>query len=100
MRRGEIDTLDHLWAVKDDMDKVTAVLISTSPFSEFESRRGPKPEKMAASVELPRARFEPAHLRKATSSAPVPGTKPATLPPVRATATTGASGHVSITHSK
>lgn len=45
MRRGEIETLEHLWAVKDDADKVAAVLISASLFSRFESGRGPKPEK-------------------------------------------------------
>ncbi|SEM47962.1 hypothetical protein SAMN05518845_12732 [Variovorax sp. YR750] len=45
MRRGELDTLTHLWTVKDAPDKVAAVLISASLFSRFESRRALKPER-------------------------------------------------------
>lgn len=42
MRRGEIDTLDHLWAAKDEPDKVAGILISGSLFSRIESsRKGP-----------------------------------------------------------
>lgn len=45
MRQGEIDTLDHLWAVKDDPDKVAAVLISGSLFPRFESSRKHRSDK-------------------------------------------------------
>lgn len=50
MRRGEVDTLDHLWGVKDDPDKVAAVLISGSLFSRFESSRKHTPDRWPRSM--------------------------------------------------
>ncbi len=39
MRQGERDTLRHLWKVRDDSEKVAAILISASLFSRYESSR-------------------------------------------------------------
>lgn len=39
MRQGEIDTLNHLWAARNEPDKVAGVLFSGSLFSRMDSSR-------------------------------------------------------------
>ena len=42
--KGELETLEHLWCVRDDPNKVAAVLVSASLFSRLESSRKHKPD--------------------------------------------------------